>query len=52
MKYLYKDQLGHTYEVPAYAVNEFERRRRVLLTIAVVCKSIILGGILWFAWTH
>ena len=50
--YRFKDALGHVYEVPEAHLAEFERRRGILLRIAIVGQVLLLGAILWFAWTH
>jgi hypothetical protein len=48
----YRDGLGHVYEVPDDAIAEFERRRGVLLRIAIGIKLLILCGLLYMAWLH
>ena len=48
----YKDGLGHVYNVPDYAVEEFERRRRVSLRIAIVIKAAFLAALLAWSWSH
>ncbi len=46
----YTDALGHHYDVPDHLLPEFERRRGILLRIAIVGQSIMLAAILAFAW--
>lgn len=45
----YRDSLGFTYEVSKENVEEFERRRGVLLKVAIVVKLVMLVGILYLA---
>jgi hypothetical protein len=49
---IYKDALGHVYDVPEDRIEEFERRRDILLRIGIAGKLIVLACVLWFAWTH
>jgi len=52
--YRYKDAFGFTYDVPEDRLEEFfERRRGILLKIAIVGQILLLlGAILAFAWTN
>jgi hypothetical protein len=47
----YRDGLGHIYDIPDDAVPEFERRRGVLLRIAIFIKLVILAGLLALSWS-
>ena len=47
--YKYRDAFGHVYEVPEDLVREFERRRGILLRIAIVGQAILLAVILYYA---
>ncbi len=47
----YRDGLGHIHKVPDHAVPEFERRRGVLLRIAIVIKVVIIAGLLALSWS-
>lgn len=46
-KMRYIDGLGHEYDVPESCIAEFERRRGVLLRIAIVIKFVILAALIW-----
>ena len=46
----YKDGLGHVYNVPDDKVEEFERRRGVLLRIKIAIQLILLGGLIALGW--
>lgn len=44
----YRDRLGYEYDVPVHHVVEFERRRGILLRIAIVGQTILLVAILYY----
>ena len=46
MKYI--DGLGYEYDVPEHCIEEFERRRGIILKIAIVGKIILLAGLIVF----
>jgi len=48
--YRYTDVMGHHYDVPEHLLAEFERRRGILLRIAIIGQSVLLTAILDFAW--
>jgi hypothetical protein len=48
----FTDLLGYTYDVREDQLAEFERRRGILLRIAIAGKLVLLAAILLFAWTH
>ena len=47
----YVDGLGYKYTVAPHQIEEFERRRGVLLRIAIFLKLVILMVILIWAWS-
>ena len=47
--YKYRDHFGHVYNVPENCVAEFERRRGILLRIAIVGQLVLLAAVLTFA---
>lgn len=48
----YRDGLGHEYNVPDENVEEFERRRTILLCIKIALQLLVLAGLLWLSWSH
>lgn len=44
-----KDALGYEYDVPDEHLKEFERRRGVLLRIAIFVELLIIAGLIWFS---
>jgi hypothetical protein len=48
----YRDAFGYCYNVPEDLIEEFERRRGILLRIAIVGQVLLLAAIMAFAWTH
>lgn len=43
----YRDMLGASYEVSSQNVDEFERRRGILLRIAIGLKVLIIAGLIY-----
>ena len=43
----YKDGLGYVYDIPDQYLGEFERRRGILLWIAIVVKIGIIGSLVY-----
>lgn len=50
--YVYRNGLGHVYNVPEDCLERFEYRRAILLRIVVIGKVFVLMCVLYFAWTH
>lgn len=44
---VYKDGLGHKYEVPDNRIEEFERKRAIALAIAIIGKIIVIGWLVY-----
>lgn len=46
----FKDGFGYTYDVQPHQLEKFERRRGILLRIAIVIKILIIIGLIALFW--